>query len=98
MVFPVKLGDQMIKKYVSDISEQMGIKLSRISLIDGRPLGCIDVQMLNLSAEGHVVSALIFQADIDNLKQGNRSDSLEVRIRVSLSRLQLLMKPRLLQK
>ncbi|MFA7405532.1 MAG: hypothetical protein WC007_16180 [Pelobacteraceae bacterium] len=81
----------MIKKFVSGISTTMGINLSKVSLVDGQSLGCIDVQLLNMSSKGQVVSALIFQADIENLKNGVGCDSLEVRLRASLSRLQMLL-------
>lgn len=58
----------MIHKFVSDISTQLGIKLSKVSLIDGQHLGCIDAQLLKMSAKGHTVGALVFQADIEKLK------------------------------
>jgi hypothetical protein len=84
----------MIEQFVSCIAARMGIDLSRITLVDGQPLGCIDVQLLNMSSKGHVVSALVFQADIENLKNGTDCDSLEVRMRSSLSRLQVLLDSR----
>jgi hypothetical protein len=84
----------MIEEFVSDISTKMGINLSKVSLVDGQPLGCTDVQLLNMSSKGYVVSTLIFRADIKNLKDGCGCDSLEVRIRVSLSRLLMLIHPR----
>jgi hypothetical protein len=84
----------MIEEFVSGISTKMGINLSRITLIHGESLGCHDAHLLNISSEGHVVSALVFQADIENLKNGCGCDSLEVRMRTALSRLQMLIDPR----
>lgn len=84
----------MIIDFVSGISDQMGINLTNVSLVDGQPLGCIDVQLLNMSSKGHVVSALVFKADLENLNNGFECHSLEVRMRASLSRLQLLLDPR----
>lgn len=81
----------MIEQFVSGIAARMGIDLSRITLVDGQPLGCVDVQLLNMSSKGHVVSALVFQADIESLKSGADCASLEVRMRSSLSRLQMLL-------
>ena len=83
----------MIEKYVSDIAIQMGMKLSKVSLVDGRPLGCLDVYLLNISTKERIVSALIFQADLENLEKGICSDRLEVRMRSALSRLKLLLEP-----
>ncbi|OGU15555.1 MAG: hypothetical protein A2076_12880 [Geobacteraceae bacterium GWC2_53_11] len=84
----------MIEQFVSGIATRMGMNLSKVTLVDGQPLGCIDVQLLNMSSKGHVVSALVFQVDIENLKNGVGCDSLEVRMRSSLSRLQKLLEPR----
>ena len=83
----------MITKYVSDIAAQMGMKLSKVSLVDGRPLGCLDVYLLNMSAKERIVSALIFQADLENLEKGISSDRLEVRMRAALQRLKRLLEP-----
>lgn len=84
----------MIEQFVSGIAARMGINLSKVTLVNGQPLGCLDVQLLNMSSKGHVVSALVFQADIENLKNGIDCDSLEVRMRSSLSRLQALLESR----
>ena len=83
----------MITKYVSDIAAQMGMKLSKVSLVDGRPLGGLDVYLLNMSAKERIVSALIFQADLENLEKGISSDRLEVRMRAALQRLKRLLEP-----
>jgi hypothetical protein len=79
----------MIDKYVSDLAIQMGIKLSKVSLVNGQPLGCRDVCLLNMSSRGYITSALIFQADLVNLEKGGGCDRLEIRVRSALSRLQL---------
>ena len=81
----------MIKAYVSDIAMQMGTKLSKISLTDGKPLGCRDVCLLHISSQESLVSTLIFQADISRMENGESSDRLEVRIRSAISRLQLIL-------
>jgi hypothetical protein len=81
----------MIEAYASDLATQMGIRLSQVTLVDGEELGGHDAHLLHLSAEGISVNALVFRADIENLVNGNGSDSLEVRLRASLSRLQMLL-------
>jgi hypothetical protein len=78
---------EMIKEYVSDIANQTGIKLSRLSLIDGSRLGCLGVHLLAMSTKEQRVDALVYQTDLDNLEKGSNCDALEVRIRNALSRL-----------
>lgn len=81
----------MIKEYVTDIALQMGMKLSRISLVDGRTLGCRDLCLLNISSMGCIASALIYPADLRDLEMDVISVQLEFRIRAALSRLQILI-------
>jgi hypothetical protein len=84
----------MIQEYVFDIATQMGMKLSHVSLVDGYPLGCQDSYILNVAAEERIVSALVFQTDLDNLRKQGDCDRLEVKTRITLSRLQMLLDPR----
>ena len=83
----------MLTEMVNDLAAQVGLQLSKVSLVEGDRLGCTDTCLLNMSAKGHIVSALIYQTDIDNLKQGINIDRLELRIRAALSRLHVLMQP-----
>jgi hypothetical protein len=79
----------MIQKYVEEIALQMGIKLSRISVVEGRKVGCIDMHLLNLSADGHSVSTLLYQSELDEMQSGLPCLRLEIKIRAALSRLQV---------
>ena len=81
----------MIDKYVSKLAIQMGMNLSKVSLVDGKPLGCRDVSLLNMSSRERLVSALIFKDDLENLEKGDCCDRLEGRIRSALSRLQMML-------
>lgn len=83
----------MLEKFVLALSSQMGMSLSKVSIVEGQPLGCIDVQLVTMYSKGRVVSALVFQADINNLESGAGCDSLEVRMRGALSRLKRLLDP-----
>jgi hypothetical protein len=82
----------MINKYVIDLASQMGIKLSKISLTDGKPLGCKDVSLLNITSQEHLISSLVFHSDLENLEIGVSCDRLEVRMRKALSHLQMKLK------
>lgn len=83
----------MIDEYAADLAAQMGIKLSEISLVEGRDLGCLDVHLLNLAADGHLVSASVYQSELDTLQSGAGCERLELKIRSALLRLQMLLAP-----
>jgi hypothetical protein len=80
----------MIQDYATDLAEQMGIKLSRVSVVDGKLLGCRDSNLLQLYSGGNMESALIYQQELEDLQNGVRHPRLETRIRTALSRLKLL--------
>lgn len=84
----------MIQEYAADLATQMGIKLSRVSMIEGRRVGCLDMHLLNLVVDGHRVSTLVYQSELDDLQNGACCDRLETKIRAALSRLQILMEPK----
>lgn len=81
----------MINKYVSDIAIQMGITVSRVALVEGNSLGCVDSHLLNISSNGHIVGAIVYTTDIMKLSENIDCDRLEVRIRSALSRLKILL-------
>lgn len=82
----------MIKEYAADLAAQMGIPLSRISAVEGRDVGCLDVHLLNLYSDDQSVSALVYQSELDDLQNGSCCERLEMKIRATLARLQVLHK------
>jgi len=80
-----------IKKFVTDLAAQMDINLSQITLIDGETLGCHDAHLLHMYSDGFSVNALVFRVDLENTMERSICSRLEVRIRASLSRLQLML-------
>lgn len=83
----------MIQAYAAELAAQMGIKLSHVSVIDGKRLGCRDSHLLQLYAGGRREGALIYQTELDDLQKGIRRAGFETRIRAALSRLNILLKP-----
>jgi hypothetical protein len=83
----------MIQEFVTDLAAQMGMKLSRVSVDEGREVGCMDAYLLKLSSGRQMVSALVFQSEMDNLQSGTACERLDTKIRAALSRLQLLLAP-----
>ena len=81
----------MIREHVSDLALQMGIELTKVSVIDGHTAGCSDVHLLHLSSGGHMVSALAYQSELENLANGNDYRHLSVKIRSALSRLRTML-------
>ncbi|MBL0225632.1 MAG: hypothetical protein IPQ16_08695 [Geobacteraceae bacterium] len=83
----------MIKEYVSGLAAQTGIELSGVKFVEGRTVGCIDVHLLHMAADKHLVSTLVNQSDLDALQSGSSCERLDMKIRTALSRLQMLMEP-----
>ncbi len=79
----------MIYKYVYDLARQMGISLTRMSVVDCRSVGCLGVHLLHFGTNHKLVSALVHQSDLDDLKNDICCDRLELKIRVALSRLEM---------
>lgn len=77
----------MVQKLVSDLAQQMDIKLSGVNIVEGRRLGCTDSHLLNLSANGKKVSTLVQITELNELKNGSSRDRLEAKIRSALIRL-----------
>lgn len=81
----------MINKYISVLAAQIGMKLPKVSLVDGLPLGCRDTFLLNISAKERVVSAIIYRTELENLENGISCDRLEIKIRSALTQLQHML-------
>jgi hypothetical protein len=83
----------MIQDYVHDIAAQMKIQLSQLSVVEGCNVGCLDVHLLNFTSNGNQQSALVYQSEMDKIQVGECCDRLELRIRSSLSHLQMKSEP-----
>ena len=81
----------MIQDLAHNLAADMGVTLTRVAIVDGTRLGCLDVHLLHLSSGRHLSSALIHQAEIDNLHKGDHTGRLETKIRDALSRLKELL-------
>ncbi len=77
----------MLSKYVSDLATQSGITLSSITLVDGQAYGRQDTYLLQMFAKNRLTTALIYQSDLDDLKQGNGLNQLANKINSALSSL-----------
>ncbi len=81
----------IIQEYADDIAQQLGIKLSWISVVDGQRLGCRGVHLLKLASDGQLVCTLVYQSELDDLQSDLFSDRLEMKVRMALSRLKILL-------
>jgi hypothetical protein len=87
-----KLSDQsMLEEYIISLADQMGMYLSHIRVVDGKTVGCLDAYLLNISAKGKTVGALAYQSEMDCINKGLQSDRLELKIRMALSKLKMLL-------
>jgi hypothetical protein len=83
----------MIEEYVTDTAMQMGIRLSQLSIVEGRRVGCLGVHLLNLACEDQIVSTLVYQTELNKLQDGTYSERLETKIRSALSQLKIMLEP-----
>jgi hypothetical protein len=83
----------MVKGLAADIADQMGIRLSGVSVVEGRRVGCLDMSLLHLAADDRLVSALVHKSELEDLQNGSGCERLEVKIQTALSRLKLLLEP-----
>jgi hypothetical protein len=83
----------MIHDFVSAIAVQMGVSLTRVSIVEGVTAGCYDLFLLHLTSGTHLVHALVYQSELDDVQNGSTCDQLEVRIRIALARLRSLTGP-----
>jgi hypothetical protein len=81
-------GQDMIEEYAANLAAQMGIELSRVTVVEGKLVGCRDSHLLQLVSGGRTESALIYQLDLENLQHGINKIRLETRLKAALSRLQ----------
>jgi hypothetical protein len=79
-----------IKEYIYDRANQTGVKLSKIILTDGTPLGCYDSCLLELNSEGQTVNTLVSKLELVQLKDGSCTDLLELKVDAVLMRLRML--------
>jgi len=82
----------MIEEYVTHTAMKMGIKVSQLSIVEGRRIGCLDVHLLNLACDDQTVSTLVYQSELNRLQEGSLSERLELKIMSALSRLQMMIK------
>ena len=86
-------GEVMLDKYIFALAKQMGVKLSKIVIVDGKEVGVLDVHLLKLTAKGQTVHVLVYQADIVCLEKRKPCDRLDSRVRTALERLQVAIQP-----
>jgi hypothetical protein len=79
----------MVKGLATHIADQMGIRLSGVSVVEGQRVGCLDMFLLHFAADGQLVSALVHKSEFDDLQSGSSCERLEVKIQTALSRLKM---------
>jgi hypothetical protein len=83
----------MVTGFVNDLAKQMNIPVSEVNTVEGSGAGCLGVHLLNISFEGKVVNALMYDRELFDLQNNVLSDRLEIKVRSALIRLQMLLAP-----
>jgi hypothetical protein len=81
---------QMIHEIVTKLAKNTGTKISCVSLIEGRTVGCLDANLLRLTANAQNVGIFVDQSEIDDLRNGTCNGHLEEKILDGLAQLQKL--------
>lgn len=81
----------MIREYATKLAKLSGVQLSRVSVMEGRKVGCSNAHLLHLIADGNLVSALVQQSELEELQSGSYCEQLDIKIKTALSRLQVLL-------
>jgi len=81
----------MLQNLAHNLASDLGVALTRASIVNGTRLGCLDVHLLHMSSGRHLSSALIHQSEIDSLHKGEQTGRLETKIRDALTRLKELL-------
>ncbi len=75
----------MIEKYATDLAAQIGIQLTKVNVIEGSTVGCLDVHLLHLYSGSQMVSVLIYKSELSALQNDLPCEKLELRIRSALT-------------
>ncbi len=81
----------MVEKLSKDIAKEIGVDITSVSMFDGHQVGCLDVFLLQLYAQGYSVNALVHQHELDLLDEGGTCDKLNFKIRAALTRLKSMV-------
>jgi len=81
----------LIREFTSDIAAQAGIRVTKIVVVEGKDVGCVDTHLMNLISKGYLVSVLVYKSDLDQLLAGQPCYRLEMKLRTALSRLKCML-------
>jgi hypothetical protein len=82
-----------IEEFVHDLALQAGLQVSKVTIVEGKILGYVNNYLIHIASSNHIVSALVFEHDLENLQVGQPSVNLKLRIRNAISRLKILLEP-----
>lgn len=83
--------ERLLQGLALEVAGERGITLSKVQFDDGRPLGCIDVHILTMGAEGKTVSTKIYQKEVDNFPSRVATELARVKICIAIDRLQAMV-------
>lgn len=76
----------MIEKYLIEAGASIGEKISKVEVVDGKSVGCLDTYLIKFNHNKKAHSVLIHQRDFDNIVGGKNLDLLQKKIEAALQK------------
>lgn len=77
----------MIRNLVMKVAEEAGIELTKIDVIDGKDVGCLDAGLLRIYSDHHFVSEILYSSEMIGISNGLQNTAFELRILRALNHL-----------
>lgn len=78
---------EYIEKMVSNIASKLGVGVTGVTVIDGEPVGCLDVYLVRFNVKSKVASTLVYKAELGKIDGGGCSDLLKNKIQHAINNL-----------
>lgn len=76
----------MIEKHLIEAGTNIGKKISKVDVVDGKSVGCLDTLLIKFNNNKNSHSIIISQNDFDNIIGGRNLDLLETKIEAALQK------------
>jgi len=78
---------EILNNLARSLASDAGLRLTKITIEEGEPLGCQDAWILDMIKGKKMASVLIYQTELNKLRQGLNADQMVNRIKSGIARL-----------